>query len=173
MGRKRKWYFQPTIEPISHSFSLLIRSTFPLYSWVHWLLLLGAYDFHIVFKVISFKEVFCNSSLLCVPFAKETLCLWALWMFRISPSQEQYVNILEGEILFLYWIGKDDVWNVFTWSALDLILLESVTDSYVEKNWGSHLYVVFHYIISLRAQMYQRNSDTVDEIIWFPSINVY
>lgn len=55
-------------------------------------------------------------------------------MSRVSQSQEQYINILEGEILFLYWIGKDDVWNAFTWSDLDLILLKSATDSYVEKN---------------------------------------
>lgn len=62
------------------------------------------------------------------------MCLRASPMSRTSQSQEQYINILEGEILFLYCIGKDDVWNVFTWLDLDLILLKSATDSYVEKN---------------------------------------
>lgn len=47
----------------------------------------------------------------------------------LTKSRTVYKHTGRGNIIFiLNW--KDDVWNIFTWSDLDLILLKSATDSY-------------------------------------------
>lgn len=47
----------------------------------------------------------------------------------LTKSGTVYKHTGRGNIIFiLNW--KDDVWNIFTWSDLDLILLKSATDSY-------------------------------------------